>query len=183
MSNRSRNDRQQGRPEDRSSGDLRSLRDQTRQSAEARQSLADDIRLDQALYATLGSSPLTTSQIVAHARQGAPSGVSGALGSIASWLAPLAVTILLPLIVMAMLPSPSVRPGDIPAASEPSAGDDALEQPDPRFFDDDTSPSDRFETPPPREGDADIDAKVGFLDNGRVLEKASPHRPATMVRA
>ena len=57
------------RPEDLSSGDLGRLRDEARRSPELRKALADDIQLDQALHASVGRSPLSTSKIVAHVKQ------------------------------------------------------------------------------------------------------------------
>jgi hypothetical protein len=140
------------RPEEFSSGDLGKLRDQARQSPEVRKAVADEIRLDQALHASVGRPPLSTAQIVARVTAAAAAGAAGTaggglLGTLISWLAVGVVTATLGVVGVVLVLEPGGPQGQT-VSPEPGT---ILESPrveridpieDPRFEDDGTSPSD-----------------------------------------
>jgi hypothetical protein len=138
------------RPEDYSSGDLGRLRDEARRSPEVRKALADEIRLDQALHASVGRSPLTTAQIVAHVTAAAAAGTAvtggGLAASIVGWLGAALVTGTLVVVGLLLVPDPGAGPRG--ESLSPEAGTllesaeriDPIE--DPRYADDGSSPSD-----------------------------------------
>ncbi len=140
------------RPEDYSSGDLGRLRDEARRSPEVRKALADEIRLDQALHASLGRAPLSTAKIVAAATAAAGGGFIGAL---AGWLGAMVATAAVGLVIVVALPEPgagpdkeTVSPGQGTVLQAPAETPQAS---DPRFVDDGSSPSDHLPliVPPP----------------------------------
>jgi hypothetical protein len=143
MSSGDRIDRARGtRPEDYSSGELGKLRDEARRSPELRRALADEIRLDQALHASLGRAPVSTAKIVAAATAAAAAGSAasgGIVGTIASWLGVLVVTAAVGLVAVLSLPEPGsgLSPETVGKELPP-----AVELIDP-VAEEDTSPSDR----------------------------------------
>jgi hypothetical protein len=155
------------RPEDYSSGDLGKLRDEARRSPEVRKALADEIRLDQALHASVGRSPLSTAKIVAAATAAAAAGTAaggGIVGTIVSWLSVLIVTATVGLVAVLALPEPGSGPKPETVGTElPPA---RVERIDP-IAEEDTSPSDR---PPSFVTHPDIHPQPGF-DKSSAAEK------------
>jgi hypothetical protein len=142
------------RPEDYSSGDLGRLRDEARRSPEVRKALADEIRLDQALHASLGRAPLSTAKIVAAATAAAAAG-GGFIGALAGWLGAMVATAAVGLVIVVALPEPgagpdreAVAPGQGTVLQAPA---ETPKETDPRFVDDGSSPSDHLPliVPPP----------------------------------
>jgi len=167
------------RPEDYSPGDLGKLRDQARQSPEVRRALAEEIRLDQALHAAAGRSPLSTARIVAHIT-GATAASAAAGGSlistVASWSAVLVLTAAAALVGVAVVPDPGAgSKGDVPSPGygkllEPSVVESIDPVEDPLYVDDGTSPSDRL---PSTESAAIA---------GKLPERSSPSEKSTAAK-
>jgi hypothetical protein len=143
------------RPEEFSSGDLGKLRDEARRSPEVRKAVADEVRLDQALHSSLGRTPLSTEQIVAHVTSAAAAGAAGSVGgslisTLVGWLSMLAITGTAVVGGLMLLPEPGAgRPGEHASPGRGSLLDsssveiiDPIE--DPRYVDDGTSPSDKL---------------------------------------
>jgi hypothetical protein len=132
---------QQSRPEDLSPGDTGKLRDRSRRSPAVRKAISDEVRLDEALYATLGRPPLPTSQVVENARRGSSRGgtrVRGAAASLFGWLLALFITSACVAVAAALIT------GDGRNLPIGGIGQDKLLESaeDPRLVDDGSSPSD-----------------------------------------
>jgi hypothetical protein len=138
------------RPEDYSSGDLGKLRDEARRSPEVRRAIADEIRLDQSLHASLARNPLSTSKIVAAATAAAATAGGGLAATIASWLSVIVLTAAVGVVAVLVLPEPGAGPHQETVSPRPGTLLEPLELIDPierpRFVDDGSSPSDKLPT-------------------------------------
>lgn len=169
MSDRDRIDRlQKTRPEDLSPAEVEELRKRAGRSKEVRKAVADEVRLDQALYTTMGNPPLSTADVVANAKRGSSSprrrGVLGGfLATVFGWLLALVLTTSLAAGTVALLSQlrPTVVPQDTPSTTFDLVIDS---------HHDDASPSDVMPHLAPKEGAR----KKGSGDGGKSPAVQSP---------